>query len=73
MDRLIRKMFQFYLSSIKRENLTKNIMLITKFQFYLSSIKSTTSPFHTGPFLRFQFYLSSIKRDFFHLLPRSFI
>ncbi len=33
-------MFQFYLSSIKREENSKIIDCGTKFQFYLSSIKS---------------------------------
>ena len=34
------KLFQFYLSSIKREDFEKWLNDFLKFQFYLSSIKS---------------------------------
>ena len=56
-------MFQFYLSSIKRNLDQWNRENAYKFQFYLSSIKSGIDARLTSAYGEFQFYLSSIKRN----------
>ena len=54
-------LFQFYLSSIKRNFGENSISLITMFQFYLSSIKRPYLGNLEQDANTFQFYLSSIK------------
>ena len=56
------KLFQFYLSSIKRKNPKTGKPEPFMFQFYLSSIKSCLRQFDLNQVYKFQFYLSSIKR-----------
>ena len=53
--------FQFYLSSIKRDLCRSFPYFSMGFQFYLSSIKSKTCNVFTLLLGEFQFYLSSIK------------
>ena len=55
------KKFQFYLSSIKRNQKWRVKTREVMFQFYLSSIKRIASALLGGSYKEFQFYLSSIK------------
>ena len=55
------KEFQFYLSSIKSNNVVRYIKTEVQFQFYLSSIKRIEECDGIGESDLFQFYLSSIK------------